>query len=228
MPANELALLKALIPADHDYAPDFLTPPPLRSVETIDEQARTIAQTPRDDVERQLDIGLRGRPVRPDVVALFGDEAAYENWRRPAPDALTRLMAEGPEAVADAASKAVQLFFELAVEPDWNKTKLVLEDDFRRKSDLLASRGAVAMLNDLGPGMVWDGQGIVLDRPFEVVVDWADDGVLMIPTSTHVGPVQFTVKCPRTAVRRVPLERDRAPVAARRSGVPRSRGGSAG
>jgi hypothetical protein len=73
MPANELALLEALVPADHDYAPDFLTPPPARPVETIEEQARIIARTPADDVERQLDIGLRGRPIRPDVVALFGD-----------------------------------------------------------------------------------------------------------------------------------------------------------
>jgi DNA-binding transcriptional ArsR family regulator len=196
MPAGELALLEALIPADHDYAPDFLTPPPARSVETIEEQARIIARTPVDDVERQLDISLRGRPVRPDVVALFGDEDTYLRWRRPAPDALSKVIADGPEAVTVAAAKALQLFFELAVEPDWLRTTAVLEDDVRRKSDLVASRGAVAMLNDLGRGMVWDGTGIVLDRPYDVTVDWADDGVLMIPTSTHVGPVQFTVKCP--------------------------------
>jgi hypothetical protein len=196
MPAGELALLEALVPADHDYAPDFLTPPPARPLATIEEQARIIARTSPDDIERQLDIGLHGRLVRDDVVALFGDEETYRRWRRPAPDALERVIAEGPEAVAVAAAKALQLFFELAIEPDWRRTTVVLEDDVRRKSDLLASRGAVAMLNDLGRGMVWDGSGIVLDRPYDVTVDWADDGVLMIPTSTHVGPVQFTVKCP--------------------------------
>jgi DNA-binding transcriptional ArsR family regulator len=196
MPAGELALLEALIPADHDYAPDFLTPPPPRPAERIDQQARIIARTPADDIERQLDIGLRGRPIRDDVVALFGDEDTYRRWRRPAPDALSRVLSEGPEAVAAAAAKALQLFFELAVEPDWPTATAVLEDDVRRKSDLVASRGAVAMLNDLGKGMVWDGNGIVLDRPYEVTVDWADDGVLIIPASTHVGPVQFTVKCP--------------------------------
>jgi hypothetical protein len=196
MPAGELALLEALIPADHDYAADFLTPPPARSVETIEEQARIIARTPADDIERQLDIGFHGRPIRPDVAALFGDEDTYRRWRRPAPEALSRVMAEGPEAVAVAAAKALQLFFELAIAPDWHRTASVLDDDVRRKSDLVASRGAVAMLNDLGRGMVWDGTGIVLERPYEVIVDWADDGVLMIPTSTHVGPVQFTVKCP--------------------------------
>jgi hypothetical protein len=196
MPAGELALLEALVPADHDYAPDFLTPPPARPVATIEEQARIIARTSADDIERQLDISLQGRPVRDDGVALFGDEETYLRWRRPAPDALERVTAEGPEAVAVAAAKALQLFFELAIEPDWSRTTAVLGDDVRRKSDLLASRGAVAMLNDLGRGMVWDGSGIVLDRPYDVTVDWADDGVLMIPTSTHVGPVQFTVKCP--------------------------------
>jgi len=197
MPAGELALLEALIPADHDYAPDFLTPPPARPVETIEEQARIIARTSADDIERQLDISLQGRPIRDDVVALFGDKDTYLRWRRPAPDALTQVMDEGPEAVAGAAAKALQLFFELAIAPDWHRTTAVLEDDVRRKSDLVASRGAVAMLNDLGRGMVWDGNGIVLERPYDVTVDWADDGVLMIPASTHVGPVQFTVECPR-------------------------------
>ncbi|WP_132211235.1 ArsR/SmtB family transcription factor [Kribbella steppae] len=196
MPAGELGLLEALVPADHNYAPDFLTPPPARSVATIADQAGIIARTSPDDIERQLDIGLRGRPVRDDVVALFGDEETYRRWRRPAPEALERVMADGPEAVAVAAAKALQLFFELAIEPDWGRTTVVLDDDIRRKSDLLASRGAVAMLNDLGRGMVWDGSGLVLDRPYDVTVDWADDGVLLIPASTHVGPVQFTVKCP--------------------------------
>lgn len=196
MPADDLALLEALVPADHDYALDFLTPPPARSVPTIEEQAGIIARTSADDIERQLDISLRGRPVRDDVVALFADEDTYLRWRRPAPEALERVMADGPEAVAAAAAKVVQIFFELALEPDWKRTTLVLEDDIRRKSDLLASRGAVAMLNDLGPGMAWDGDGIVLERPYDVTVDWANDGVLLIPTSTHVGPVQFTVKCP--------------------------------
>jgi DNA-binding transcriptional ArsR family regulator len=198
MAPDVLALLEALVPANHPYAPDFLTPPPTRPVETIDDLARRIATTSPADVERQLDIGLSERPIRPDVAILFGDEETYARWRRPTPEALARVIADGPEAVAAAAAGAVHDFFSVAIEPDWAKTRSVLEDDVRRKSDLLAERGAVAMLDDLGPEMSWTGAGIVLERPYDVVVDWADDGLLLVPTTTHVGPVELTTKCPVT------------------------------
>jgi DNA-binding transcriptional ArsR family regulator len=198
MAPEALAVLEALVPADHPYAPDFLTPPPARPVETIDELARRIATTSPADVERQLDVGLSGRPVRPDVACLFGDEATYERWRRPMPEPLARLVAEGPEAVAAAGAAAVHDFFWAGVEPDWPKARSILEDDVRRKSDLLAEHGAVAMLDDLGPEMSWTGTGVVLERPYEVTVDWADDGLLLVPTTTHVGPVELTTECPVT------------------------------
>jgi len=200
MAPDALAVLNALVPADHEYSPDFLTPPPTRSVETIEDLTRRIAQTPPADIERQLDIGLRGRPIRPDVAQLFRDELTYDRWRRPTPAVLARVIADGPEKVASAAAEAISQFFAVAIEPDWRTTITVLEDDIRRKSELLAARGAVAMLDSLGQGMSWTGTGISLPRPYDVVVDWADDGLLMIPTTTHIGPVQFTTECPMTPV----------------------------
>lgn len=198
MAPDVLALLEALVPADHPYAPDFLTPPPTRPVETIEDLAHRIATTSPADVERQMDIGLSERPVRPDVACLFGDEVTYMRWRRPTPEVLANVIVDGPEAVAVAAAEAVHAFFSVAIEPDWAKTRSVLEDDIRRKSDLLAERGAVAMLDDLGPEMSWTGAGVVLERPYDVVVDWADDGLLLVPTTTHVGPVELTTECPLT------------------------------
>jgi DNA-binding transcriptional ArsR family regulator len=195
-----LTALEALVPTDHVYAFDFLTPTPTRSVESIEDLARRIKTTPSADIERQLDIALRERPIRPDVAVLFGDVTTYERWRRPTPHVLKPVIADGPEAVAFTASNAILAFFTVAISPDWDDTLSLLQEDVRRKGDLLAHHGATAMLDALGPGMSWTGSEVQLERPYDVVLDWADDGMLFVPTTTHVGPVQFTSECPTPAV----------------------------
>jgi DNA-binding transcriptional ArsR family regulator len=198
LPRQTIALLDALIPDDHEYLPDFLFPPPAKAVETIDEQVHRISNTPPEIVEHHLDIALRGRRVRPDVLALFDDEREYERWRRPVPVELAQLIERGPAAVVAAAAEAVARFFEVAVQPTWPKVRAVLERDIERRSDRMAFRGAIAMIDDLGTGVQWDRDGVVLDRPYEMVVDWAAEGLLLVPSTTHVGRVNYSAERPLT------------------------------
>lgn len=196
MPAQLLEVLEALVPDDHPYSPDFLAPAPERSAETIDDLTRRVAETPVAVVEHHLDVALRGRRVRPDVVELHASEAAYEQWRRPVPAALVGLIDEGPAAVARTAAEALLSFYDAAVAEDWPAVRAVLDEDVRRRGDVIAARGVLAMLADLGVGMSWTGDGITLDRPYDGVIDWADDGLLLVPVTTHAGPVQFAAERP--------------------------------
>ena len=183
-------------PDDHPYSPDFLSPPPERAGETFADLIRRVAETPAEVVEHHLDVALRGRRMRPEVVEGHGSEAAYEQWRRPVPALLVGLIDAGPAAVAETAAEALLAFHDAALAEDWPTVRAVLDDDVRRRSDVIAARGVLAMLDDLGAGMAWNGEGITLDRPYEGVIDWADDGLLLVPVTSHTGPVQIAAERP--------------------------------
>ena len=197
MDRHLLAVLESLVPDDHEYVPDFLAPPP-EPGDTIEQQAARIAGTAPSVVDYHLDIGLRGRAVRPDVAALYGSVARYERWRRPTPPVLADLVARGPEAVARTAAEAVLTFFEAGVANGWPDAATLLADDIRRRGDLVAARGAVAALAGLGPGLTWTGDGVRLARRYEGTIGWAREGLLFVPVTAHHGPVRFSAEEPYT------------------------------
>ncbi|MEU3610404.1 winged helix-turn-helix domain-containing protein [Streptomyces sp. NPDC035033] len=187
------------MPTDHSYAPDFLTPVP-RHGESMAEVAARIAATPGEEVDYQLDIALRGRRVWPHVLALHRDEAAYERWRRPTPPALARLAGDGGAAVATAAAAAMAVLFESVLAPDWPRVRAVLDADIANRADRMAAHGAAAVLDGLGERMRWTGTELVLERAYSGIIDWADEGVLFVPATTHVGPVLFAAERPHPPV----------------------------
>lgn len=199
MPTRLREVLEGLVPADHPNTPDFLSPPPAPGT-SVEDLLERIAATDPDVVEHHLDISLRGRAARAEVAAMFESNDAYERWRRPVPAALVDLLARGPRAVAAVAAEAMGAFFDLAVREDWADVRSVLEADIRRRSDLSAARGAIAMLESLGPGLAWRESGISLDRDYDGIVDWAHDGLLLVPSSAHVGPVQIAAERPLTPI----------------------------
>ncbi len=197
VPPRLLGLLEALVPADHDYTPDFLTPVPDPGV-SVAAQLDAIAATPPPVVEHHLDVGLRGRTVRPEVAELFGSAAAYETWRRAPPEVLAGLIERGPATLAAVAAEAVGAFFEVAIREDWPSVADVLDADIRSRGDVLTRHGAVAMLDRLGPGIGWRTTGVSLERTYDGVIDWADDGLLLVPSTSHVGAAQIAAERPQT------------------------------
>ena len=196
MPVRLRTVLEDLVPDDHPYSPDFLGPAPERPGETVADLTRRVAETPAEVVEHHLDVALRGRRMRPDVVELHASEAAYDRWRRPVPASLVELIDAGPAAVAETAAEALLAFHDAAVAEDWPSVRSVLDDDVRRRGDVIAARGVLVMLDDLGAGMAWNGEGVTLDRPYEGIIDWADDGLLLVPVTSHAGPVQIAAERP--------------------------------
>ncbi len=194
-----LDLLHALVPTSHPYTPDFLTPRPTGTRDTIRDCVEAIAGAPEDVVAYHLDIGIDGRAVRPEVVAQFASEEAYRRWRRPAPPTLAPLLRAGPRAVAQEAARAVEAYFAAAVAEDWPDVRAVLESDVALRAEQISARGWAAVLEDLGD-LTWTGTEVTVERPFEGVVDWADDGVLLVPSAGHAGPVQFCAEPPDSPV----------------------------
>lgn len=198
-----LRLLHALYPADHPYTPDFLTPRPTSTRATIGDVVEAIAATPEEVVEYHLDIGLDGRPVRPEVSRQFVSEEHYRRWRRAVPTPLAGLLRAGPAALAEEAARAVQAFFAAALAEDWPVVSSIVGTDIAVRGEQISAHGWGGMLEDLGD-LTWTGSELIVDRPFEGVVDWADDGILFLPSTGHSGPVLFSAERPHSPVMTYP------------------------
>jgi len=191
-------LLHALVPADHPYVPDFLTPNPEQPRQSKDRMVETIAATPPAEVARELDVAIADRPIHPEFAETFGGEEHYQRWRRPAPPILVEVLKAGEAALAQEAATALGRFFDAAIAEDWPAVTAILDADIAHRSEVMAERGFAAMLETLGSELTWDGQELTLDRPFEVIVDWVDDGLLLTPCTAHTGPILFAAERPRT------------------------------
>jgi DNA-binding transcriptional ArsR family regulator len=193
-----LDLLHALVPLDHRYVPDFLTPHPGQPRETRDGMVAAIATTSEEEIAYQLDFAFDGRPVHPEFVAQFESREQYLAWRRRPPELLTTLLAKGERVLASEAAEAFGRFFDAAIAEDWSRVSAVLDADIAYRADLMTTHGLAAMLESLGDDLEWDGQALSIPRPFDAVVDWADDGVLFWPCTAHVGPLVYAAERPRT------------------------------
>jgi DNA-binding transcriptional ArsR family regulator len=197
MRRDHLELLCALVPTDHPYTVDFLTPNPDRPATTIEEAAAAVAATPSEDVDLHLDVGFRGRTIRPEVADSFGGPEALDRWRRPIPPPVDRALHQGgPQELARQAADALAGCFEAALAPEWDDVLMVLEDDISYRGERMASQGTIALLDDLGDGVSWADGEVRLARPFDVLVDWADDGLVLVPATAHPRRVQLCAERP--------------------------------
>lgn len=185
VPAEPLSLLAALT-GSTVYVLDLLTPPPDAAVMAIDDEAAVIAATPAELVHYQLDIAFRGRPVPPAVAESVGGPGRLEELRQPMPAVVAEALAGGVAAFTARVAAGMRTYFERVLAPDWPRVLDVLTADVAYRGDRMAQHGALALLDDFHPSVRWDDGAIVVRKPFDVVVDWAHDGLLLIP-STGVG-----------------------------------------
>ncbi|TDC52593.1 ArsR family transcriptional regulator [Jiangella ureilytica] len=153
---------------------------------TIDDEVAAVAATPAELVEYQLDIAYRGRTVPAAVAASVGGPARLEELRQPMPAVVAEALAGGPAAFAARVAAAMRTYFACVLEPDWPRVLDVLTADVAYRGDRMAQHGALALLDDFHPSVRWDDGAVVVRKPFDLVVDWPYDGLLLIP-STGVG-----------------------------------------
>jgi len=198
--ARSMALLTALAPVDHPYSLDFLTPPPQRLRESMDQAAEQIGETAPEIVDHHLDVAFRGRPLRPELVEAFGGKEALDAWRRPMPEVVADLVARGPRVVAVETARAMSTFFRHALGPDWARLSDLLQEDINHRAGIITSEGIVTGLCSLDPAITWNSeeQQLLLPRPYEVDVDWTDAGLLLIPSAALPGRALFSAERPAT------------------------------
>ncbi len=185
VPAESLSLLAALT-GSTVYVLDLLTPPPHAAVASIDDEAAAIAATPPELTEYQLDIAFRGRAVPAEVAASVGGPARLEELRQPMPAVVAEALAGGAAAFTARLAGAMRTYFERVLAPDWPRVLDVLTADVAYRGDRMAQHGALTLLDDFHPSVRWDDGAIVVRKPFDLVVDWPHDGLLLVP-STGIG-----------------------------------------
>lgn len=197
VPAAPLSLLAALTGSDV-YIVDLLTPPPDAVVMTIGDEVAAIAATPGELTEYQLDIAFRGRAVPRAVAASVGGPARLEELRQPMPAVVAEALDGGAAAFVARVADAMRTYFERVLAPDWPRVLDVLTADVAYRGDRMAQHGALALLDDFHTSVRWDDGAIVVRKPFDVVVDWAHDGLLLIPTTGLTDGVLLNAERPTT------------------------------
>uniref|UniRef100_UPI00130096F1 ArsR/SmtB family transcription factor n=1 Tax=Jiangella endophytica TaxID=1623398 RepID=UPI00130096F1 len=197
VPGTQLSLLAALT-GSTVYILDLLTPPPDAAVMTIDDEASAIAATPAELTEYQLDIAFRGRAIPPAVAASVGGPARFEELRQPMPAVVAEALAGGVTAFVKRLADAMRTYFERLLAPDWPRVLDVLTADVAYRGDRIVRDGALALLDDFHPSVRWDDGAILVRKPFELVVDWPHDGLLLIPSTGLSDGVLLNAERPTT------------------------------
>ena len=134
LPRLELAPLVAVQPR-HGYTPDFLTPPPLSPLVTIDQELERVRATPTDQVAVELDRSLTQREGAP-------------------PAALRALLAD-PAAAAERLAELLERCWQLLLAPWWERIRDLLDADIAFRARRLAEGGLERVFADLQPWVRW-------------------------------------------------------------------------
>ncbi|MEU4719690.1 DUF5937 family protein [Nonomuraea dietziae] len=156
LPALDLVELLALVPPS-GYLADFLTPPP---------------DTPLPDFAAELDRVRRTPPER----------AAEEAARLAGTERFRADPAAGVARVAD----ALEAYWESCFAEYWPRVYGLLERDVLRRSRELATGGARQLFAGLDQAIVWNGEQLIIDRPWCLgAVQLFGDGLVLVPSAFY-------------------------------------------
>lgn len=156
----DLSLLDALVRTG-GYVPDFLTPPPPPSEQTLEADLADIRATPVDRVRAELDLAYRGRPL---------------------PVRVRMALADGEAALLEQVTGALHRYWDAVMEPWWPTVKTVLDDDIGYRARVMARHGAATALTQMDRSLRWDDSCLRIAKPATFDADWADRGVVFSPS----------------------------------------------
>ncbi|GAA2741685.1 ArsR/SmtB family transcription factor [Kitasatospora cinereorecta] len=125
-------LLSALIRIPNVYVPDFLTPMPLGSAPTPEEELARLTATDPQQVRADLD-RITG-PLPPPVAELYADPVA----------GLARLADE------------LRTYWALALAPYWERIRRLVDGEILRRARQMSTGGPAALFADLHPSVTWE------------------------------------------------------------------------
>ncbi|MBP2476344.1 DNA-binding transcriptional ArsR family regulator [Crossiella equi] len=142
------------------YIPDMLTPQPrpLPPEEVLDAQLADLAALPQELVAEQLRY----------VEEHWGSPVSTRVRRLADTGQLTRRLADG-----------LGTFFRHALAEGWPGLRAVAEADLTDRARVLATQGVGGLLGTLSPLVSWNGEAVVLDKPWAAEVDVSGHGIVL-------------------------------------------------
>jgi DNA-binding transcriptional ArsR family regulator len=138
--------------------PDFLTPRPVTFAASFADELAVLRRTPPALVRRDL-------------------LAAHD------PDPLPGPLRADAAGLRDAIADLLQEYWELAIEPEWPRMRLVLEADMTYRARRLAVGGARSLFADMHPNLRWhDGVLHIAQMIGRHQVTAAGRGLLLVPS----------------------------------------------
>jgi hypothetical protein len=156
----DLELLLALQP-ERTYTPDFVNPPPNSPLSQFEDELDEMLATPPEQIRAEILNAYRKLPL---------------------PDVLT-LLVEHPEAGLDELAGVIRRYWDATLAPHWERLRMVLEGDVLYRARQMADGGAKQLFSDLHPELVFDGEALRMEKPFEQDVALDGRGLLFVPSA---------------------------------------------
>jgi hypothetical protein len=118
-----------------------------------------VAQTPPDQIARELSWRFDGRAIPPAVMPLI----------------------EAPSRGIELLCGEIRTFWRAALAPDWPRIAALSEADILYRSRRLAELGAAAVFDDLHSDLHWSESELRWNRPHEQVIELGGRGLLVVP-----------------------------------------------
>jgi DNA-binding transcriptional ArsR family regulator len=156
----ELELLVALAPAGR-YLPSFLLPAPARPWPVLADELAAVTAAQPGVVRAELDLVRDGRPLPGVLQALYQDPAAH----------------------LPAVAKALELYWQVAVEPVWPRMRALGAADLAYRMERFADGGLTCVLERLHPDVTFAGDVLQIDKPHHCshCLDLNGTGIVLVP-----------------------------------------------
>src|SRR5215208_1924332 len=167
LPGTDLSPLLAAMCLER-HCPDFLSPPPDASVASFDEELERVRATPPEVVHTEVQMLMQVQqeqfgPLSPEKECLL------EIYLREPDGSLKRLV------------DTLKRCHELAIAPYWPRIQEHLEGDTIRRGQALVLGGVEALLSGINPKAAYHDGAIVLEKPYEAVIEPAGRGITLVP-----------------------------------------------
>jgi len=155
-----LELLTALEPVG-PYVPDFLTPAPAGTDVALADELAAVAATEPSVVRAELELMFHRRPVPAVLRPLYEDPARH----------LAEVVDE------------MERYWRAAVEPIWPRIRALGEADVHYRLERFAAGGVLAVLSELSPELVFDGDRVLIRRNLQYRTDLGGRGLVLVPSA---------------------------------------------
>ena len=147
-------------PVPEYFMPDFLTPPPITPVATLEQELARMLATPAEQVRAEIARVVGPGTPGPALQAIAADPTA----------GLARLAA------------ALRRYWDAAIRAHWPRMRDLLDADLQHRAARLTTGGAEALFGDLHPTIGWAQRRLELELRSQDDVELGGRGVVLVPS----------------------------------------------